>query len=61
MKNLNFTMLFFAVATALCIMSIGIAIAEKSMLGIILSLISVIIVTGLGFMTKKKMREKGRL
>ncbi|MFT4416065.1 YlaF family protein [Fredinandcohnia humi] len=60
MKNLNVLMLLFAIATTFCIMLIGIAIAERSMLGIILSIIAVIIVTGLGFTTKKKMRENGR-
>ncbi len=54
-------MLLFAIATAVCIMLIGVAVAEKSLLGIILSIIAVIIVTGLGFTTKKKMRENGRI
>ncbi|WP_449539871.1 YlaF family protein [Ferdinandcohnia sp. Marseille-Q9671] len=61
MKNVNIPMLLIAIATAVCIMLIGVAIAEKSLLGIILSIIAVIIFTGLGFTTKKKMRENGRL
>ncbi|WP_010282802.1 YlaF family protein [Bacillus timonensis] len=61
MKNVNIPMLLFAIATAVCIMLIGVSIAEKSVLGIILSIIAVIIVTGLGFTTKKKMRENGRI
>lgn len=61
MKNVNIPMLLFAILTAICIMLIGVAIAERSLLGIILSIIAVIIVTGLGFTTKKKMRENGRI
>ncbi|MCH1623933.1 YlaF family protein [Fredinandcohnia quinoae] len=61
MKKVNILMLFFAFATAFSIMLIGVAIAERSLLGIILSIIAVIIVAGLGFSSKKKMRERGRL
>ncbi|WP_077617680.1 YlaF family protein [Bacillus sinesaloumensis] len=61
MKNVNIPMLLIAIATAVCIMLIGVAIGERSLLGIILSIIAVIIVTGLGFTTKKKMRENGKL
>ncbi|WP_453997220.1 YlaF family protein [Bacillus nitroreducens] len=61
MKNVNIPLLLIAISVAVCIMLIGVAVAERSLLGIILSIIAVIIVTGLGFSTKKKMRENGRL
>ncbi|MCA1029913.1 YlaF family protein [Bacillus timonensis] len=61
MKSVNLPMLGFAIATAFFMMLIGVAISYKSLLGIILSIIAVIIIMGLGFTTKKKMREKGRI
>lgn len=61
MQKLNLPMLLFAFATTISIMLIGIAIAERSLLGIILSIFAVIIVAGLGFTTKKRMREKSRV
>ncbi|WP_078547382.1 YlaF family protein [Litchfieldia alkalitelluris] len=61
MKSINITMLIFSLLTVICMMSIGIAIAERSILGTILSILAVIIVMGFGFVTKKKMREKSNL
>ena len=56
----NIIMLGFSIITVAFMMVIGIAIAERSILGIILSIFAVFILTGLGFMTKKKMREQSR-
>ncbi|MFC4320328.1 DUF5325 family protein [Litchfieldia salsa] len=61
MKSINVTMLIFSFITVFLMMVIGIAVAERSILGIIISIIAVIIVTGFGFVTKKKMREKSTL
>jgi len=56
----NLIMLGFSIITVAFMMIIGIAIAERSILGIILSIFAVFIVTGFGFITKKKMREQSR-
>lgn len=42
-------------------MGIGVAIAEKSLIGIIGCIAAVIVIMGMGFKTKKKMRENGEL
>ncbi|WP_044893906.1 DUF5325 family protein [Bacillus alveayuensis] len=52
---------FFAVLAAACIMGIGIFIAERSLLGIIFSTIALLVTMGVGFMMKKRMREKGEI
>ena len=47
--------LYAFIATA-AIMSIGIFIGEGSALGVVLAIVALIVVMGLGFTTKKKMR-----
>jgi arginine exporter protein ArgO len=61
MKQVKWTLLVYAVLAAVCIMGIGIAIAEKSLIGAIGCIIGIIVVMGLGFTTKKRMRENGEL
>ncbi|RAK23213.1 hypothetical protein B0I26_101167 [Anoxybacillus vitaminiphilus] len=58
MNSFQPVFLFFAVLAAACIMAIGIFIAERSLLGIIFSLIALLATMGAGFMTKKRMRKK---
>ena len=57
MKNINFLFLGLAVATVIAMMLIGVAIAERSVLGIILSIVASVLLTGLSFSLKKKMRK----
>ncbi|HHW38239.1 MAG TPA: YlaF family protein [Bacillales bacterium] len=57
MKNINFLFLGLAIATVIAMMLIGVAIAERSILGIILSITATVLITGLGFSLKKKMRK----
>lgn len=57
MKNINFLFLGLAVATVIAMMLIGVAIAERSVIGIILSIVASVLLTGLGFSLKKKMRK----
>ncbi len=57
MKNINFLFLGLAVATVIAMMLIGVAIAERSLLGIILSILATVLLTGLGFSLKKKIRK----
>jgi hypothetical protein len=61
MKNIKWIFVLFAVLAALSIMGFGIAISAKSLVIAILSLIILTVVMGLGFTTKKKYREEGKL
>ncbi|WP_071459306.1 YlaF family protein [Bacillus massilinigeriensis] len=61
MKNIQWIFLGFAILSAVCMMGIGISIAEDSLTGVILSIIGLIAVMGYGFKTKKKRRESGKL
>ncbi|WP_251549002.1 YlaF family protein [Neobacillus muris] len=61
MKPVNWPMLIFAILAAVSIMGIGVAIAEKTMLGLFGCLAALIVIMGLGFRMKKKLREKGVL
>lgn len=57
MKKENILFLLLAVITVLCIMSIGVAIAERSTLIGVLAFIGILIAMGLGFNLRKKLRE----
>lgn len=57
MKKENFLFLLLAIITVICIMSIGVAVAEKSMLIFLLAIVGIILAMGLGFTLKKKVRE----
>jgi hypothetical protein len=61
MKKLKWIPLLLAVIGTICLISIGISIAEGSTLGICVSIVLLILIMGIGFMTKKKMRENGTL
>ncbi|WP_066317954.1 YlaF family protein [Bacillus sp. FJAT-29814] len=61
MNQVKWNLLIYAILTAALIMGIGIAIAEKSMVGAIGCILAIIVVMGLGFKTKKRMRENGEL
>jgi len=53
--------LVLAILAACCMAGIGISVGFRSVVGIILSIIALIIVMGFGFTTKKKYREAGKL
>ncbi|MDF2039548.1 YlaF family protein [Bacillus sp. CMF12] len=61
MNKIKWPLLAFAIGAALCMMGIGVAIAERSIIGMIFAIIALIFVMGYGFKTKKKMREDGLL
>ncbi|HJV16213.1 MAG TPA: YlaF family protein [Bacillales bacterium] len=61
MKGIKWIFLIFAILSAASMMGIGIAIAEKSMIGVMGSIIALIFIMGLGFKTKRRMRESGEL
>lgn len=53
--------LVLAILAACCMGGIGIAVAFRSVVGMILATIALISVMGFGFTTKKKYREAGKL
>jgi hypothetical protein len=55
MKQIKWLFLLFAIVAAACIAGIGIAIAERSVLGIIACMIATVCAFGLGFSFKKKL------
>ncbi|RIW29475.1 hypothetical protein D3H55_18725 [Bacillus salacetis] len=61
MKNIKWIFVMYAVLAAVCIMGIGIAISEKSVLLAVLAVCAWVFVMGYGFKTKKKYREEGKL
>lgn len=61
MKEIKWIFVFFAVAAAACMIGMGIAIGEESILGLILCIMALVAVMGFGFSTKAKMRRAGKL
>lgn len=61
MKKIKSLFLLFALVATSCIVGIGISVAERSIIGIISCILLFILVMGIGFITKKKMRENGFL
>ncbi|WP_342430459.1 YlaF family protein [Neobacillus sp. FSL H8-0543] len=61
MNQIKWVFIIYAVLAAISIMGIGIAIGEKSLLGVIGCIIAVLIVMGMGFKTKANMRANGEL
>jgi len=61
MKKTKSLFLLFALVATSCIIGIGISVAERSIIGIISCILLFILVMGIGFITKKKMRENGFL
>lgn len=61
MKSIQPVFLLFAILAASSIMAIGIFIAEQITIGVIISIVAFVLIMGIGFITKKRMREKGML
>ncbi|QNG58929.1 YlaF family protein [Metabacillus idriensis] len=61
MKSGKWVFFLLALIAAGSMICIGIAVGERSILGILLSIIALIAAMGFGFATKKKMRDKGLL
>ncbi|MEW9050320.1 MAG: YlaF family protein [Neobacillus sp.] len=61
MNNIKWIFILYAVLTAIFIMGIGVAIGVQSILGVMGCIIAIIVVMGLGFKTKAKMRANGEL
>jgi len=61
LNQIKWPLLFFAFAAASCMIGIGIAIGERSVIGVIACFVVLMFVMGFGFRKKKKMREAGEL
>jgi hypothetical protein len=61
MKQIKWVFLIYAILSAAAIIGIGVAIAEQSITGTIGCIIAVVLIMGLGFKRKAKMRENGEL
>ncbi|WML27614.1 YlaF family protein [Neobacillus sp. OS1-33] len=61
MKNVKWPLLVYAILAATSIMGIGIAISEKSITGAIGCIVAIVVIMGMGFKTKKRMRENGEI
>ncbi|ERN53095.1 DUF5325 family protein [Alkalihalophilus marmarensis] len=61
MKKENVLFLLLAVITVICIMSIGVAVAERSIVIALLALIGIVIALFLGISLRKKVNEASEL
>lgn len=61
MKNIKFIFLAYALAVTACLVGVGFAVGNQSIIGILAFIAAAIILMGFGFKTKKKYREEGRL
>lgn len=61
MKQVKWLSLIYAILSAASIAAIGITIAAESIIGFAGSALVLIIIMGLGFSRKKKLREKGEI
>lgn len=61
MKQIKGIFLLLALAAVISIMMIGVAIAEKSMLGVMIAIAILIVVMGTGFTFKKECGKKAYL
>lgn len=60
-KKIKWNLLIYSILSAASIMGIGISIAEKSVFGALSCVMALLFFMGLGFTTKRKMREGGKL
>ena len=59
MKLGKWVFLVLSFLAAISMIGIGIAVSERSILGIILAIVALNVIMGSGFILKKRMREKG--
>ncbi|WP_170006860.1 YlaF family protein [Bacillus fonticola] len=58
MANIQWIFVLYSMVVAGALGAIGIALAERSILGMIVSFMIIILCMGAGFTTKKKQRER---
>ncbi|ANU27853.1 YlaF family protein [Planococcus versutus] len=60
-KNIKWIFVLYSLAALLAMVGIGLAVGLRSILGIFLSVLLLIVIMGMGFKKKKEMREAGLL
>lgn len=61
MGQIKWTFLLLAILSAVCMMSIGISIGLRSIIGLVVSFVALLLFMGIGFRKKKKMSESQKL
>lgn len=61
MKPIKWEFLIYAILSAASMIGIGVAFADQNIIGLILCIAALILIMGLGFSRKRKMRENGVL
>jgi Family of unknown function (DUF5325) len=61
LKKIKWLFLLLAIMATTCMIGFAIAVAERSVIGMLASTLLLVFVMGMGFMKKKKMRENGTL
>ncbi len=61
MENIQYRFLIIAIIGVLFMILIGIMIAEKSLIGVLLAIAGTLGTIGYGFMTKRKLRNAGKI
>lgn len=61
MKDIKWVFLLYAIGAAVMMMGIGVAIGERSIIGVFCRIVLLMVILGFGFKTKKRWREEGRL
>lgn len=61
LKQIKWPFVGFAILAAASISGIGIAIGERSVFGVLCCVAALVVIMGMGFKTKKKLRENGEL
>ncbi|MBU9672195.1 YlaF family protein [Planococcus sp. CP5-4] len=59
--NIKWIFVLFSLAAIGAMVLIGVAVALRSMIGIVLSILLLLVIMGFGFKRKKEMREAGAL
>ncbi|RLQ95895.1 YlaF family protein [Falsibacillus albus] len=61
MKDIKWIFVLYSILAASAIMGIGVAIGERSIIGVLVCIVLLIVIMGIGFKKKKQMREQGKL
>lgn len=61
MKSIKWVFVLYAILALFSMFAIGISVGLRSIPGVLVSILALILVMGYGFKTKKKLRENGLL
>lgn len=60
-KDIKWVFVFYSLAALVAMAGIGISVGERSILGVLFTTAILCLIMGMGFKTKKKMRDAGLL